>query len=311
MTTSTSIYDEVRPTDLGGVIGQPAAVNVLQGFFKKKRVPHALLFTGPSGCGKTTLARIAADKVGCNMGTDYYELDTAQFTGIETIRNIRRRMRQAPMIGKSRVWCLDECHQLSSDAQDGLLKLLESPPPHVYFMLCTTAPDKLKPTIVTRCNPVEVVSIPPDALAELVQKTAKAVKAKVSGEVLDKLVEVADGSARKALVLLESIAGMETEEDQLQYIQSKNAKEQAITVARMLINTKTSWPEMCEVLADVNEKPETIRRMVLSYFAKVLLNGRKNGRALFVIQVFRDHWYDCDRAGLVASCYEVVHGEER
>ena len=149
-----SLSRKYRPQSLDEIYGNKAVVKSLGSVLNKKEVPPAFLFTGNSGCGKTSLARIAATQLGCT-GHDFKEVDSADFRGIDTIRGIRRQMRLKSMSG-IRVWLLDECHKMSGDAQSALLKALEDPPSHVYFMLATTDPQKLLKTIRNRCVHFEV-----------------------------------------------------------------------------------------------------------------------------------------------------------
>ena len=99
----SELYKKHRPASFDNVIGQDEAVRSLSEFVKNNKIPHAILFTGPSGVGKTTLARILKDHLGCG-DPDFQEINTADFRGIDTVREIRQRMGLAPMFGKSRVW---------------------------------------------------------------------------------------------------------------------------------------------------------------------------------------------------------------
>lgn len=116
------LYQAYRPRTFDEVVGNKEAIRTLESFIKRdiSEVPHAFLFSGPSGCGKTTLARILAKKLGCS-DANFVEIDSADFRGIDTIREIRRQMRLAPVGGGScRVWLIDECHKLTGDAQSAL-----------------------------------------------------------------------------------------------------------------------------------------------------------------------------------------------
>lgn len=299
------IYKTHRPTSLAAVIGQPEACRVLGDFIKKKRIPHAILFTGPSGCGKTTLARIVRSELSC-QDLDFSEMNCADFRGIDMVREMRSRMGLAAMGGGCRVYLIDECHKLTNDAQTALLKMLEDTPKHVYFMLCTTDPNKMLRTLLTRCTEVRVKPVTGKVLGELVGKVARKEKIAVGEEVIEKIVEVADGSPRKALVLLDQIREIDDEETQLNAIQSSDIKAQAIEICRTLMNPRAVWADMAKVLKGVEEDPESIRWMVLGYMTNVLLGGGKMApRAYNIIQIFRDNFFDSKKAGLVSCCYEV------
>ena len=131
------LKDKYRPKSLDKIVEQPAMVSALKGFIAKNKIPHSMLFSGAAGCGKTTAARVVADLLKCGP-TDFHEINSANFRGIDTVREIQQRINLHAIGGKSRVWLIDEAHQLTKDAQNGLLKILEECPKHVYFMLCTT-----------------------------------------------------------------------------------------------------------------------------------------------------------------------------
>lgn len=304
----SSLYKKYRPTAFKQIVGQPEAVNILTGFVKKKNVPHAILFTGSSGCGKTTLARILRHELNCS-DMDFFEVNAADVRGIESIRDIRNRMGLSPRSGGCRVWLIDESHQLTSDAQNALLKMLEDTPRHVYFFMASTNPSKMLPTIKTRCTEIKVKPISESDLASLVSYVCKKEKKEISEDVVDRITKVAEGSARKALVLLEQVMDMEEEEDQINAVESSDVKKQAIEIARGLMDTKLRWNDMAAILKGVDEDPESLRHMILGYATSVMLGGGKmTPRAYMIITCFQDNFFDSKRAGLVAACYQVIAG---
>ena len=303
------IYRKLRPKDFDQIVGQDRAVKVLEGFLKKGEVPHALLLTGPSGVGKTTIARILRRKLYCSE-MDFQEINAAESRGIDTIRDIQQRMGLAPMGGKSRCWVLDECQKLTGDAQTALLKVLEDPPNHVWFFLCTTDPVKLLKTIHTRCTEIRLGTITQEEIKKLlydclVRLSISSKDPAIKDKVLDKIAESADGSARKALVLLQQVMDLEGEEAQLDAIEKADSRKQAIDLCRTMMKPGVRWDEIRLIIEQIDEEPETVRRIVLGYAGSVLLRGGKVGKATAILGCFRDHWYDCGRAGLVMSCWEV------
>ena len=142
-----------RPNKFAEIIGNKSTVKTIQNKINGDDPPHAILLHGPSGCGKTTLARIISTELGCNINSnDFNELDIAQLTGVDTAREIRQNMNFLPMESKCRVWLLDEFHKASASFQNAMLKALEDTPKHVYFILCTTDPQKVIKTVQTRCQ---------------------------------------------------------------------------------------------------------------------------------------------------------------
>ncbi len=302
------LYKQYRPKKLAEVIGQERAVKVLTTHLESNSLPHSILLSGPSGCGKTTIARILKTHLECGDG-DWHELNCADFRGIDMVRDIRTRLNLLPMFGKVRIWLIDECHQLTKDAQNGLLKMLEDTPRHVFFILATTDPSKLLKTIQTRCTSITVGLLNPKQvealLLSVIKKHGKG-KLKVDECVIDKIAQICEGSARKALVLLGTVVGIDNADDQMEALEKGDTTKQVIDIARTLLNPKTRWQDMALLLKGVGDEPEQIRRMVLGYMSNVLLGGKMAARAFLIIQCFRDHWYDSGRAGLIASCYEVV-----
>jgi DNA polymerase III gamma/tau subunit len=306
---SEELYKKYRPKTFKEIKGQDEAVNVLRAFDRAKKYPRALLFSGPSGTGKTTLARIVRDRLGCGIH-DFTELDSATFRGIDSVREIRQNMHLAPISGTCRVWLIDECHKWTNDAQNAMLKTLEDTPRHVYFMLATTDPGKLIKPIITRCTEVRVKPVQPDALEELVGEVAAGEKVKLSKECVARIAEVADGSPRKALVLLQQVVGIDDDAERIKVILSNDVKQLAISIARAMFDNKP-WPQVAALLQGCEEEPEGIRQLILKYASSVLLKSTPgNDKAFFVLQVFRDNWFDCGRAGLVMSCYEVCKAKK-
>jgi len=303
------IHLEERPTNLKQVVGQQEACQQLTAMGKSEEgIPHCLLFTGPSGCGKTTLARIIRKKLKCS-DSDFSEVNAADSRGIDMVRSIQGRVGLAPMNGDTRVWLIDECHQLTSDAQGAFLKLLEEPPDHVYFMLATTDPQKLRKTIRTRCTEIRVRDLIETEIVGLVNRIAEErTGSSLDEEVAGKLAEVADGSARKALVLLQQVIGLEDTKTQVDILLKADAQQAAIEIARAIMSNK-GWGTVAGILRDCDEEPESIRWMMLSYFTKVALGGGRGAAdAVGVMEEFQDNYFDSKKAGLVMSCFRACNG---
>jgi DNA polymerase-3 subunit gamma/tau len=301
------LYKKHRPTSFKEVVGQDAAIRMLVGFGKQKAIPHAILFAGPSGCGKTTIGRILRTKLKCS-DHDFHEMDNADLRGIDVVRDIKARVGLSPMGGKSRVWLIDEAHKLTGDAQGALLKILEDTPSHVYFMLATTDPDKLLKTIRTRCTLILTKLLNPKDMGKLLTDIAGKEDFSLSDEVRDKIIEGAEGSPRKGLVLLNSIMGVEGEDNQLEVIEKAGAKEEGIALCRALLKD-TPWQGVVKILKGLEEEPESIRRMVLGYASTVMMGSPKvAAKAYLIFDSFRESFFYTGKAGLIGACYEVVNG---
>lgn len=304
------LYKKHRPKTLEALVGQESAVASLKLMVEKDSIPHSILLTGPSGCGKTTIARILKNHLNCGR-QDFVELNCADFRGIDNIRDIRRQVGYNPISGDTRIWLIDEAHMMSKDAQNAFLKLLEDTPEWVYFMLATTDPKKLIPTIHTRCSEIKLESVTAKDLEKLVNRVINLEGLKVSKSIIEEIVEAADGSARKALVILEQVGHLGSDEEQLKAIQTTTFnKVEAINLARELSTPSASWPKVAAILKGISEQdPEGIRYLILSYSRTILLGGGPlSKRAFKIIDIFSRNFYDSKHAGLAAACWEVVFG---
>jgi DNA polymerase III gamma/tau subunit len=284
---------------------------------ENNEIPHALLITGPSGCGKTTIARILRKHLNCHP-SEFHEVNIADIRGIDNVRDIRKRMNLRPLNGKTKVWLLDEAAKLSRDAQEAMLKMLEDTPSHVYFMLATTDPQKLLKTIRTRCTEIALRPIKEKDLAELVihvwvkeHRKVNQANVSVSDEVVNKIVENSDGSARKALVLLGSIIRMESEEEMLEAIEKSTQEAQAINLCRLLLNPRSRWAEVAKLLKELDaEEPEGLRHMTLRYMRSVMFGGGNlASRAADIMGIFERNFFDSGHDGLALACWEAMGGK--
>lgn len=302
---SEELYKKYRPTKFSEVVGQEDAIRQLTEMGKNGFIPHAILFTGPSGCGKTTLARILRVKLKCS-DHDFVEMNASDCRGIDEIRAIRSTINLSPLSpGGCRVILIDECHGLTSDAQEAFLKLLEDTPKHIYFFLATTLPAKLKKTIITRCTEIKCKEITATNLVTLVKFVCEQEGIPLKEQVIEKIARVADGSARKALVLLHQVIGIADEVQQLAAIEAGDSRGQAIDICRLLLNESAKWSEMAKLLETVEEDAEAIRRIILGYAQAVLLKSGK-ARASDIIEEFRLPFYDIGKPGLVNGCYRIM-----
>ena len=303
-----ALYHKYRPRTFRKFVGNKSTVRSLKELFKREResIPHAFLFHGPTGCGKTTLARIVSKMLGCK-GADYIESDSADYRGIDTIRAIRRNMNYAPLEGKCRVWVLDECHQLSIDAQNALLKALEDTPNHVYFILCTTDPQKLLSTIRGRCHQYELTPLTDSQMRELLNRVIRSEKKEVPESVLEQIIIDSMGRPRNSLQILDKVLDL-PQREMLEAAKQEAAKEAVvIDLCRALVSGKGSWKKISKILGELkekNENPESVRLSIYHYCGAVLL--RNDRPDLAVIMDFLDEpVYSKGFAGLVHGLYSA------
>jgi DNA polymerase III gamma/tau subunit len=268
----TELYRIYRPKKFKDVIGQDEAVALLQQQVSQNKIPHCVIFTGPTGVGKTTLAKILATKIGC-MDQDRTELNAASSRGIDTIREISQRLHLAPL-GKSRVWILDECQQFTNDAQSALLTILENAPSHAYFFFCTTDAVKLKGTVKNRCTIVHLKPLTEEHITTILKSVAIQENTTLSDELIGKILQHGDGSARDALGLLQKALNFVVEEDRLKAVIREDAQAYAKDLANILVWGKEPWEKVVEVLKRLHsESAEDVRRYILGCALKKLYDG--------------------------------------
>jgi DNA polymerase III, subunits gamma and tau len=218
------LYRKYRPQSFADVAGQDHVTVTIQNEIKSGHVAHAYLFSGPRGCGKTTTARIIAKAVNClnrkpdesepcnrcancleissGRAIDLIEIDAASHRGIDDIRELREGIKFAPTKLKYKVFIIDECHQLSKDASNALLKTLEEPPAHAIFILATTELHKILATILSRCQRFDFRKLTLPELAARLQKLADAERVKVEKAALELVALSSGGSVRDSESLL-------------------------------------------------------------------------------------------------------------
>ncbi len=214
-----------RPQTFHDVVGQQPVVRTLQNAIRRKRVAHAMLFSGVRGVGKTTLARIMAKAINCESAdpdvpcnvckscqeitagnaVDLKEIDGASNRGIQEIRELKENIRFFPTSSRFKIVIIDEVHMLTTEAFNALLKTLEEPPEHVYFMFATTELHKVPITILSRCQRYELKRVGFDTLSAFFARIAESEKVGVSATALEMIVREADGSVRDGLSLLDQM----------------------------------------------------------------------------------------------------------
>lgn len=300
-----SLYLKYRPSQLNELIGNTDIRSALENALKTpEKSPHAFLLHGPKGCGKTTTARIIANQLGVKGG-DLRELDSADFRGIDVIREIRKQAQFRPMEGPRRMWILDEVHQTTKDAQSALLKILEDTPKHVYFALCTTDPQKLLPTVRDRCTQLNVGPLVPRDMASLLKRVVKAEGERLDKNTYKRIIKESDGHPRAALQMLDLVLRVPEERRAEIVLQIAEEQTQSIELCRALLSHK-GWKFVSNILNGLKgQDAESIRRHVLGYAQSVLLK-EDNELAARVIEEFYEPLYDIGFPGLVYACYAVV-----
>jgi len=214
-----------RPQTFDEIVGQEHVSKTLKNAITSGKVAHAYLFSGPRGIGKTTTARILAKALNCKGGPtpqpcnkctscveivrgssiDVLEIDGASNRGIDEIRALRENVKFTPVSSRYKIYIIDEAHQITHDAFNALLKTLEEPPRHVIFMLATTQPERIPPTILSRCQRFSFKLIPQKKIFDRLNYIVGKEKLKIEKEVLDLIAYRGEGSLRDAQSLLDQV----------------------------------------------------------------------------------------------------------
>ena len=218
-----------------------------------------------------------------------HEINSAKNRGIETAREVEEQMRFNPGDGDSSVWIFDECHQWLGPVQNAFLKAFEDTPDHVYFFLCTTDPQKLIAPLKTRCSIINVTPLTDDEMRYLLKRTSRAEGIKLSGEVYDKIIEMAQGGSRKALKLLAKVLYLDNDEERFDVLKKENVSENedCIELCRALLKPGKSFSDLAGILKSIDTtEAEKIRQAVMGYMNSVLMNGKPTAQAVAAMQAF-------------------------
>lgn len=304
-----SLYHKYRPKTFDEVVGQTEVVKVLKRYCEDGSLPHAIMISGPTGTGKTTLARILTTELGCQEHNVIEVKCAVVDSPIALIRSIDDTIHHR--LNSNQLWIFNEIQAWSKSgfAQQGMLEFLEDVPEHVYFVMTTTDDKKVIPAVRNRCTRLQLKPLTDKDLKTLLTRTYSMESITANHKVIDKIIELAQGSPRQALVLLDAVIGESTEADQLACLQNPETESVAFDLVKLILPWKgspASWKEVATLLEKLeNVDSEEIRRTVLKA-AKTMLLKTGSSLAYCAVQAFRDHSYDAGHAAIVAACYEIV-----
>src|SRR5579862_5964568 len=289
------IARKYRPQRFNDVVGQEHVTRTLTNAIEQKRIAHAYLFCGPRGTGKTTIARIFAKCLNCEGGPkidfsdkdpkcreisdgrsiDVLEIDGASNNGVEQVRELRETCKYAPASSKFKIYIIDEVHMLSTAAFNALLKTLEEPPEHVKFMFATTDPEKVLPTILSRCQRFDLRRIPSSLIVQQLTKIAKEENVKISPEALFAIARGADGGIRDAESTLDqliSFCGDKIEEPDVLSMFGLTAQKQLLELSHAVLGGEIE--SALRLLNDLAKGGKDLGRLLsdlLNHFRNLLI----------------------------------------
>jgi len=306
----SSFQVKYRPKTLKGFYGNESIKESLSACLTKEDRPTTFLFTGGSGTGKTTLGRIVGNEIGIDpINVNVY--NAASTRGIDTIREAIDKARNVPLLGKTRIFIFEECHGLTGTALEALLDFMEHPPKDVYIVLTTTEPSSLRVTIKRRCHQYEVKPLLLGSMQKLLERISEKEKIALNPQVMEKIIEAAEGSAGQALKLLDMVAGVKKVDNALEIIQNIFADQtSAIDIARTLMNFKLTssdkWKKCKKLLETISGEPESNRRIIQGYFNAVLIKRPYDDQTTAIAVMasnFTSNYYDSGKLGLTLSIF--------
>ena len=252
-----ALYRTYRPSTFEEVAGQEHIVKTLKNALATGKLAHAYLFAGPRGTGKTTMAKLLAKALNCDEGIghqcnecknckaiiegthpDVLELDAASNNGVDEIRELIDKVKYGTILGRYKVYIIDEVHMLSTGAFNALLKTLEEPPEHVIFILATTEPHKILPTILSRCQRYDFTKLSDKDIKERIKSVLEKEGVSYNEEAVDIIISLADGGMRDALSILDQVlaySGNKLDVKDILAIFALESKEEKIALLNAII----------------------------------------------------------------------------
>ena len=310
-----TLYRVYRPQRFEDVAGQEHIITTLRHAVEENKIAHAYLFCGPRGTGKTTIAKLLAKAINCTgdikpcdecenckeitLGShpDVIEIDAASNNGVDEVRSLIEKVKYAPTQGKYKVYIIDEVHMMSTGAFNALLKTLEEPPAHVVFILATTEPHKILPTIISRCQRFDFTKL---SMLDIVNRMKKVITEEhyqCDDEALEMIAKLADGGMRDALSILEQclafndqhltiqdvnqiygIVSLENKIDFIKILLSKDMKKSLSMLEEMKMNgidIKRLTLDLVDILKDIviyrNTKDESILFVLSKFYLDMIV----------------------------------------
>ncbi|WP_071192240.1 DNA polymerase III subunit gamma/tau [Trichormus sp. NMC-1] len=321
--STVALHQKYRPQTLAELVGQPYIKTALTNAIKHLQIAPAYLLTGSRGTGKTSTARIFAKSLNClntkkptdkpcgicqscrsiesSNSLDVSEIDAASNNGVDDARALIERCTLAPIAGRYRIFILDECHCLTGNAFNALLKCIEEPPPHVVFILCTTEQHKVLPTIVSRCQVFNFRTLSIQTIVQHLRIIADAESISVDDEGLSAIARLSDGGLRDALQLLgqASLLDVDITAHHVMEIVGGVTEAELIAILQAISTNNTfNLLQVARVLVDSGKTPKLIiSNLLQTYRDLLIIKSAPQEQALLTgcvsytqLKAFAKHW---------------------
>ncbi len=328
-----ALYRKYRPKTFDEVIGQDHIVKTLINQIKQGKVSHAYLFTGSRGTGKTSTAKIFAKAINCSNSTngspcgkceicesldktniDVLEIDAASNNGVDEIRDLREKVKYPPVVGKYKVYIIDEVHMLSTSAFNALLKTLEEPPAHTVFILATTEVHKLPATILSRCLRFDYKLVSLEDLTALLKKILNDEGVKFDEQAINIIARAGEGSVRDTLSIADrcvSFAGNELTYQKVLSVLGVSQREILIKMTNHILdkNVGEALVELDKVLGE-GKSPLVFSNDLISYFRDLILVYTLGDKSREIVVVKDDIYAEMKKQAVVENYAEMLKAIE-